>query len=131
MTITISAEHHAARLEGTRAFLDEGASPARVRIYGGTRPATPADTPASAMLVEVRLTKPCGSVIDGHLLLTPQENALIARTGVATWARIVNGAELTAMDLDCSGLGGTGDIRLAQTQLYAGGYAQMASATLG
>ena len=131
MTITISAEHHAARLEGTRAFLDEGASPARVRIYGGIRPATPADTPASAMLVEVRLTKPCGSVIDGHLLLTPQENALIARTGVATWARIVNGAEITAMDLDCSALGGTGDIRLAQTQLYAGGYAQMASATLG
>ena len=131
MTITISAEHHAARLEGTRAFLDVGASPARVRIYGGTRPATPADTPASAMLVEVRLTKPCGSVIDGHLLLTPQENALIARTGVATWARIVNGAEITAMDLDCSALGGTGDIRLAQTQLYAGGYAQMASATLG
>ena len=131
MTITISAEHHAARLEGTRAFLDEGASPARVRIYGGTRPATPADTPASAMLVEVRLTKPCGSVIDGHLLLTPQENALIARTGVASWARIVNGVELTAMDLDCSALGGTGDIRLAQTQLYAGGYAQMASATLG
>ena len=131
MTITISAEHHAARLEGTRAFLDEGASPARVRIYGGTRPATPTDPPASAMLVEVRLTKPCGSVIDGHLLLTPQENALIARTGVATWARIVNGAEITAMDLDCSGLGGTGDIRLAQTQLYAGGYAQMASATLG
>ena len=130
MTITISAEHHAARLEGTRAFLDEGASPARVRIYGGIRPATPADTPASAMLVEVRLTKPCGSVIDGHLLLTPQENALIARTGVATWARIVNGAEITAMDLDCSALGGTGDIRLAQTQLYAGGYAQMASATL-
>ena len=131
MTITISAEHHAARLEGTRAFLDEGASPARVRIYGGIRPATPADTPASAMLVEVRLTKPCGSVIDGHLVLTPQENALIARTGVATWARIVNGAEITAMDLDCSALGGTGDIRLAQTQLYAGGYAQMASATLG
>ena len=131
MTITISAEHHAARLEGTRAFLDEGASPARVRIYSGIRPAAPADTPASAMLVEVRLTKPCGSVIDGHLVLTPQENALIARTGVATWARIVNGAEVTAMDLDCSGLGGTGDIRLAQTQLYAGGYAQMASATLG
>ena len=131
MTITISAEHHAARLEGTRAFLDEGSSPARVRIYGGIRPATPADTPASAMLVEVKLTKPCGGVIDGHLLLTPQENALIARTGVATWARIVNGAEITAMDLDCSGLGGTGDIRLAQTQLYAGGYAQMASATIG
>ena len=131
MTITISAEHHAARLEGTRAFLDEGASPARVRIYSGMRPATPADTPASAMLVEVKLTKPCGSVIDGHLVLTPQENALIARTGVATWARIVNGAEITAMDLDCSALGGTGDIRLAQTQLYAGGYAQMASATLG
>ena len=131
MTITISTEHHAARLEGTRAFLDEGASPASVRIYSGIRPAAPADTPTSAMLVEVKLTKPCGSVINGQLLLTPQENALIARSGVATWARIVTGAEITAMDLDCSGLDGTGEIRLAQTQLYAGGYAQMANAALG
>jgi hypothetical protein len=131
MTMTISTEHHAARLEGTRAFLDEGANPASVRIYSGIRPITPADTPTSAMLVEVKLTKPCGSVINGQLLLTPQENALIALSGVATWARIVTGAEITAMDLDCSGLDGTAEIRLAQTQLYAGGYAQMANAALG
>ena len=131
MTITISAEHHAARLEGTRAFLDEGTNPASVRIYSGIRPATPAETPTSALLVEVKLTKPCGSVVNGQLLLTPQENALIARSGVATWARIVTGAEITAMDLDCSDLDGTGEIRLAQTQLYAGGYAQMANAALG
>lgn len=131
MTIAISAEHHAARLEGTRAFLDQGAHPARVRIYSGMRPGTPADPPVSAMLVELELTKPCGSVIDGQLVLTPQEIALITASGVATWARIVNGAEITAMDLDCSGLPESGDIRLAQTQLYAGGYAQMAKARLG
>ena len=57
MTVAITVEHNEARLAGTLAFLDAGTNPARLRIYGGTRPATPATTPASAMLVEIRLTK--------------------------------------------------------------------------
>ncbi|WP_257645677.1 hypothetical protein [Ottowia beijingensis] len=62
MTVAITVEHNEARLAGTLAFLDAGNNPARLRIYGGTRPATPATTPASAMLVEIRLTKPAGTI---------------------------------------------------------------------
>ena len=36
MTVTITQEHNEARLAGTLAFLDAGANPARLRIYGGT-----------------------------------------------------------------------------------------------
>lgn len=131
MTITLSTEHRMARMESTRAFLDRGTQPARVRIYGGVRPAQPADTPTSGMLVEVRLTRPCGNVVGGQLVLTAMENALITASGLATWARLVNGEDVTAMDLDCSDLAGDGEIRFEQTQLYAGGYAQMANAVLG
>lgn len=131
MTITLSTEHHLARLESTRAFLDLGSQPARLRVYGGLRPAQPADTPSSVMLVEVRLRKPCGQVVDGQLHLIPQENALITASGQARWARLVNGEDVTALDLDCSDLAGDGEIRFEQTQLYAGGYAQMATAVLG
>lgn len=130
MTITLSTEHRLARMESTRAFLDRGTQPARVRIYGGVRPAQPADTPPSGMLVEVRLTRPCGNVVGGQLVLTAMENALITASGLATWARLVNGEDVTAMDLDCSDLAGDGEIRFEQTQLYAGGYAQMANAVL-
>ena len=88
-------------------------------------------TPSSAMLVEIRLTKPSGTIAGGLLTLTQQEDGLISATGVATWARLVNGNDLTALDLDCSGTDGTGDVKLASTNLYLGGDARMVSAILG
>ncbi len=108
MTITITTAHNDARLGGTLAYLDTGTGNAAVRIYGGTRPATPADVPTSAMLVQVGLTKPAGSVAAGVLTLTQLEDGLIAETGIATWARVVNGNGDTAFDCDCGGwrLGG-------------------------
>jgi hypothetical protein len=131
MTVAITVEHNEARLAGTLAFLDAGPLSARLRIYGGVRPATPAATPSSAMLVEIRLTKPSGTIAGGLLTLTQQEDGLISATGVATWARLVNGNDLTALDLDCSGTDGTGDVKLASTNLYLGGDARMVSAILG
>lgn len=131
MTVAITVEHNEARLAGTLAFLDEGPQPARLRVYGGVRPASPADVPSSAMLVEIALTKPAGTILDGLLTLTQQENGLITATGVATWARLVNGNDVTALDLDCSGTDGDGDVKLATTTLYLGGDARMVSAILG
>ena len=114
MTVAITVEHNEARLAGTLAFLDAGTNPARLRIYGGTRPATPATTPSSAMLVEIRLTKPAGTIAGGLLTLTQQEDGLITATGIATWARLVNGNEVNALDLDCSGTDGSGDVKLRE-----------------
>lgn len=134
MTLALSEALTAARLEATRNFLDQGQNPARLRLYGGVRPANPEDTPSSAMLSEVRLTQPCGQVeitTDGQqLVLTPETNALIINTGIVTWARLVNGDDTVALDLDCSLEGEGGDIQLAQTQLFAGGYAYLSAAIL-
>jgi hypothetical protein len=131
MTVAITVEHNEARLAGTLTFLDAGSNPARLRIYGGTRPETPATTPTSAMLVEIRLTKPAGAISNGLLTLTQQEDGLITASGIATWARLVNGDDVTALDLDCSGTDGNGDVKLASTTLYLGGDARIVSAILG
>jgi len=131
MTIAITTAHNDARLGGTLAYLDTGTGNAAVRIYGGTRPATPADVPTSAMLVQVGLTKPAGSVAAGVLTLTQLEDGLIAETGIATWARVVNGNGDTAFDCDCGEGAGAWELTLAQTQLYAGGAARITSAVLG
>ena len=131
MTITITTAHNDARLGGTLAYLDTGTGNAAVRIYGGTRPATPADVPTSAMLVQVGLTKPAGSVAAGVLTLTQLEDGLIAETGIATWARVVNGNGDTAFDCDCGEGAGAWEVTLAQTQLYAGGAARITAAVLG
>ena len=131
MTVAITVEHNEARLAGTLGFLDTGPNPARLRIYGGTRPASPSTAPSSAMLVEIKLTKPAGTIAGGLLTLTQQEDGLISATGIATWARLVNGKEINALDLDCSGTDGNGDVKLASTNLYLGGDARMVSAILG
>lgn len=131
MTIAITSAHNDARLGGTVAYLDSGTGNAAVRLYGSTRPATPADTPSSTMLVQIPLTKPCGTVTAGVLTLTQLEDGLISTTGTATWARVVNGEGTTAFDCDCGEGYGAWEVQLAQTDLFAGGTARITNATLG
>lgn len=65
------------------------------------------------------------------MTLTQQEGSLIAASGIATWARLVNGDDVTALYPDGSGTDGSGDVKLASTNLYLGGNARMVSAILG
>lgn len=130
MTLAITPSHNEARLTGSLNYLDSGSGNAAVRIYGGTRPATPQDTPSSAILVQIELTKPCGTITAGVLTLTQQANGLIVESGSATWARIVNGAGATALDCDCGQGAGAWEVQLVQATLYAGGDAQIDLAQL-
>ena len=101
-----------------------------LRIYGGARPASASDTPSSVMLAEIRLTKPAGVLTD-VLTLTPEDAGLITASGSATWARLVNGAEQTAADMDCTDDTGAGPVKLAQVALLIGGSAALTRAVLG
>ena len=131
MTLALTTKHANARHAGSIADLDTGTGNAGVRIYGGTRPATPDDVPSSAMLVQISLTKPCGTVADGLLTLTQLEDSLITETGTATWARFVDGNGATCFDCDAGQGAGAWEVQLAQATLYAGGDARIVSAVLG
>jgi hypothetical protein len=133
MTIGLTVKHANARQAGSRADLDTGVGNAAVRIYGGVRPASPADVPTSVMLVQIGLTKPCGTVADGLLTLTQLADGLIAETGVPTWARFVDGDGATCFDCDAGAGSGAWEVQLpaTQTTLYAGGDARIVSAVLG
>lgn len=125
MTVGITTAHNEARLTGTRDFLDTGAGYARVRVYDGTRAATVNDAPSGNLLVEIALTKPCGTVGSGQLPLTQSGDGTVATTGTATWARVVNGAGATAFDCDMGV--GAGELQLANATLYAGGSTRIVS----
>lgn len=131
MTVRITIAHNEARLNGTLTQLNVGAGNPAIQVYGGTKVSNITDTPSSAMLVEIELTKPAGTIADGLLTLTALADALIAVTGVATWARFVDGDGLVVMDSDCSDMSGTAPVKLVSTQLYAGGDARLASAVIG
>lgn len=129
--ITITVDHNEYRLAGTLSFLETGVGNAAVRIYGGVRPTAAADVPTSAMLVQVSLTKPCGTINAGILTLTQLEDGLITTSGTATWARVVNGDGETSFDCDAGGPIGDWEVKLAQDNLFAGGAARIVSALLG
>ena len=131
MTIAITQKHNTARLVGSLADLDTGTGHAAIRIYGGTRPATPDTAPTEAALVEIGLTKPAGTVANGVLTLTQADNGLIMNSGTATWARVVDGAGATCFDCDAGEGIGVWEIQLSQKVLYAGGEVALVLAVLG
>jgi hypothetical protein len=130
MTLSVSFDLKNARLSAVVAFLDTGESVARVRIYPGVRVLVGAD-PNGGFLAELPLQKPSGSVLDGLLTLVPGDPVLNANSGVAAWARLVNGNGETAFDCDVSDTTGTGEIKIQNTVLFEGGETRMVSGTLG
>ncbi|MFZ6767757.1 hypothetical protein ACO0LM_11805 [Undibacterium sp. Di26W] len=129
MTLQVSQAHLDARLAGSLAHLDAGTGRARIRIYEGVQPDLGGT--ATNLLVEITLTKPAGVIASGVLSLTQSGSALIMRTGVATWARVINGNGEIAFDCDVTDDTGTGILKLSSTQLYAGGNVPLQSAVIG
>ena len=129
LSATHAAQRAAAALQATLNALDSDTPGATIAIYATARPAV-GDAPVGDPLVTFTLPKPAGAIVAGVLTLAPVDDAFITATGIAVWARVsVNGA--TLFDCDVSDTAGTATIRLATTQLYAGGSVRLASGALG
>ena len=130
MSLSITPDINGARLAGLLAYLDSGTGPAAIRIYDGTRPALPTDAASGTLLVVITLTDPCGAVTGGTASLTQAAADQITASGTATWARIVRGGDSTGIDGDVSDNAGTGDVKINDVQLWAGGFVALVSAVL-
>ena len=129
LSATHAAQRAAAALQATLNALDSGTTGATIDIYATARPAV-GDVPGGDPLAAFTLPKPAGAIDAGVLTLAPVDDAFITATGIAVWARVsVNG--VTLFDCDVSDTAGTATIRLATTQLYAGGSVRLASGVLG
>lgn len=129
LSTTHAAERASAALEATLAKLNSGATGATVSLYSTVRPANGAAAGGSAMAAFV-LRQPAGTISAGVLTLSAVDDALIAATGVAVWARIEVDSGIV-FDCDVSDAAGTATIRLDTTQLYAGASVRMVSGILG
>lgn len=129
LSATHAAQRAAAALQATLTALNSGTTGATIATYATARPAV-GDAPGGDPLVTFTLPKPAGTIDAGVLTLAPVDDAFITATGIAVWARVsANGA--TLFDCDVSDTAGTATIRLATTQLYAGGSVRLASGVLG
>lgn len=129
MTLAISSDLNNARLAAVVSFLDQGATGAKVQIFAGVRPAAGAAA-GSTPLVEIALAKPSGTVDAGVLTIATTDEPLVYTGGQATWARVVSGAGAWAFDADVSDTTGTGDFKMPNVVLYAGGTARLTSGKL-
>ena len=116
--LTISAAHHVARLQATMDYADTGVANSRIRFYDAS----------DNLLVTMVLTKPCGTITGGQLVLT--QAALggdqITVQGAATRAEWINGNGDLVGSGNATDEAGAGPFKVSGTTgtlLYAGAYA--------
>jgi hypothetical protein len=92
MSIEISDDIAAARLQVVLDKLNAGAGPARLQLYAGLR--TTLSAPVTATLItDVALAEPSGTIEEGELTLgTAAENSMNVATGTPTWGLFINGS---------------------------------------
>ena len=131
MTWRVGPELSHAQLVASIAAADTGAGNARLRTYTSARPDTlggAVDAPQSVIV----LAKPCGTVVDGVLVLhaLDADGAMVATTGMPRWGEWVSAGGVVLTDGTVTDMAHDGDIRLAGAEtpdgetsplLFAGG----------
>jgi len=113
MTATIALV--VADAEATAINTQIGSNP-QLKIYAGTKPATP-ETAATGTLVDtIPLT---GFTVDGDVLTSNDPAAVnpVVAASAPLYARLVTSSGTDIMDLDVSDETGNGDVKLATTTI--------------
>lgn len=128
--LDISVAHNEARLGGTLAYIEAGASPAFLNIYGTTKPA-PGGAPGASPLVSIQLASPAGTIASNQLSLAAENlTDMVMNSGGAVWGRILNGDGNWVLDATCGAVGSGKPIILSDTTLFSGGVVSLISAIL-
>ncbi|WP_454752061.1 hypothetical protein [Cupriavidus necator] len=134
MTLSLSTAVIADRLQALTRAIDGGSGPGVLNIYDGTRPATGEAVTTQNKLVAYPFADPSAGSISGTTLTLLISGAaqLALKTGIASWARIVDSAGTFVADMDV----GVGKevVPLVEgvpnSQLYEGGEVSVSVATL-
>lgn len=118
------------RLGGVIDWAQQGTVAATAEIYDGTQPAFGEAPTCCVLLCTISFAEPLGTISNGVLSLTPTNEYMNVASGIATWARIKNGNGEHGWDCAVSDLAGSAPLKMASTQLYAGGYARIVSGSL-
>lgn len=100
-----------------------GAS-ASLKVYSGTKPATPATAlSGNTLLAELPLSNPAAPAASGGILtFSPfTQDSAANNTGTATWFSLVDGSGNRIVDGTITATDGGGDLTLNTTSIVAGG----------
>jgi len=125
--IQTSLKASLAQLQALATFLDQGSSNASFVFYDDAKPASVAVAANNtAKLVILTLPKPCFKALHTDSIeLNQTDAATVTKAGIATWARLLNGAGEAVADFTV----GT-DIELTNPELVLGSTLMMNSLIL-
>jgi hypothetical protein len=110
---------------------DAGSGPAVMYFYTVPQPAKGAEITSQTLLGSVTFSDPAGVLADCVLTMSPIADDILAdNDGVITWARILDGDGVFVADLTVTNNTGAGPIKMASTQVYAGGIIRVTAAVL-
>lgn len=132
--VTLSLAARNTRLQSLADLINvggNGSNPAKLRIYDGTRPASPdVAVTDQNLLMEINCAFPFeASVSSGLLTADTMSQGIALLAGTASWGRIINGGSQAVLDSPVSQTGGGTAIELSQIAFLPGILVQVTSAT--
>lgn len=129
MGIALADTIRTARATAILTAMDAGSGPAVMKFYTATQPTKGAAITDQTLLGTVTCSDPAGTVLSGVLTLSAiADDALADADGITTWARVLDSTGAFVMDITVTNNAGAGPIKMASTQIYAGGIIRVASA---
>ena len=121
MTLSIATAYRTAMCDALVDGLDAGAGAGTIKIYSGTRPATPNDAITGTLLATVTCADPAfGAAASGVATLTDPASVTASATGIATHFRAADSTGAAVFDGSVTATGGGGDLTLATTSITSG-----------
>lgn len=128
-------------LQAAIARADTGLAASRLRLFSTSRPPTILDAHADAPQAEIVLAQPCGTIINGALVLYPASAAggMVQSGGVPRWAEWVAGDGVVLTRCWVTDMEHDGGIRVVGAKtpdgevspmLYVGGLVQLGQVVL-
>lgn len=137
MSLALKESIRTARLNLVLAAIDAAATPGKLWLYTGTRPAAEAVT-SEALQSTIVLADPCGAVAAAVFTLTPDVEALRIDNQEIRWGRFTDGDDNFVADVNvritgyvATGLGDEPDIQIDNPNGYIGGFVRLEAGTIG
>jgi hypothetical protein len=118
MALTIADAVRTARNDVLVDSLDAGAGAGTIKIYSGSRPATPDDAITGTLLATITLEDPAfGASSSGAATIADPDSVTAVATGTATHFRAADSDDTAKFDGLVTATGGGGDLTLATVSI--------------
>jgi hypothetical protein len=131
VALTIANSVRTTRNDALVDSLDAGSGAGTIKIYSGSRPATPGDAISGTLLVTITCADPAfGASSSGAATISDPAGVAAVATGTASHFRAADSDGNAKFDGSVTATGGGGDLTLATTSIVSGATVDITGGTI-